>query len=86
MVAVLSLGAGISVALAGLAYLRTLRPALVLPCTLSMLGLIVAAFFALVVLGKRHGWAPTRAAIRQLLLSAKARLLPARTERSAHGL
>jgi O-antigen/teichoic acid export membrane protein len=84
MVAVLALGSATSVVLAALAWLRTLGPGFVLPSTLAMLAVIATAFSALGLLGKKHGWVPSLAAIRQLWLSAKARVLP--PARSAHGL
>ena len=84
MVAVLALGSLTSIALAVLAWLRTLGSSLAIASMLAMLGVIAAALCGLVVLGRRHGWIPTGSAIRQLLRSATARVLPLR--RSAHGL
>ncbi len=82
MLAVMALGSGSSVVLAALAWLRTF--VLALPCTLAMLAVMGASLGALLVLGRRHGWLPTVAALRQLVASSLARLAPSR--RIADGL
>ena len=84
MLPVLALGALTSVGLASLAWLRTLNGSLVLPVTLAMLALIAVALVALSVLGRRHGWLPTVAGVRQMLGSVTARLRGLRREGVAH--
>jgi O-antigen/teichoic acid export membrane protein len=75
MTGVLGLGALTGLAMVGLAYLRESQPALAWPATALMLAVLAGAFAALAQLGRRYHWLPTKAALRQMLFSLRARLL-----------
>ena len=78
MISVFILGTLSAVVLAALACMRDRSPALALPLTLAMLALSAGALCALYLLGRKHHWVPSAAAVRQIFHSLKARLLPSR--------
>ncbi len=65
---------GTAVLLSVLAAVRTRRPELLLSVTGLMLLIWTMALWALVILGKRHGWLPDRRSLRRLTEAFQARI------------
>ena len=66
MTAMFALGSLSTTLLVVSAFLRNARPALLLPLTLLMLVILACTVVALIVLGKRYRWIPSRSAVRAL--------------------
>jgi O-antigen/teichoic acid export membrane protein len=88
MVNLFLLGTAAIVSLVAFATWRNYHPAQALPVSALMAATLLFLFAALFLLGRRHGWLPSAAAVRRLLHTAPSylrRLMPSAAAGGSHG-